>query len=194
MTAKAPTKAKRPGEKSLKPAKSSARKKAVAKPATRARPSAKSPARKVPAAKPKKASASAARRPVAKPSPAFSVNKLGQVALTAKNLDDSVAFYSDVMQLRLLARFDPPGLAFFHLAAGLRLLVSATASAASLYFTVDDLDEAVRALKKRGVKFLQKPGMIYRDDAGDFGKKGVEEWMAFFNDPSGNLLALVEKR
>jgi hypothetical protein len=36
--------------------------------------------------------------------------------------------------------------------------------------------------------------MIHRDEAGEFGKKGVEEWMAFFRDPSGNMLALVEKR
>jgi hypothetical protein len=36
--------------------------------------------------------------------------------------------------------------------------------------------------------------MVHRDDTGTFGKKGNEEWMAFFKDPSGNLLGLVEKR
>jgi hypothetical protein len=36
--------------------------------------------------------------------------------------------------------------------------------------------------------------MIHHDEAGNFGKKGNEEWMAFFRDPSGNILALVEKR
>jgi hypothetical protein len=36
--------------------------------------------------------------------------------------------------------------------------------------------------------------MIHRDEAGEFGKKGMEEWMTFFHDPSKNLLALVERR
>jgi len=126
--------------------------------------------------------------------PSFALAKLGQVALTATDMDKAVTFYSDVLGLRLVARFDPPGLAFFNLGGGTRLLLSATASAASLYFNVDDLNAAMRALKKRGVAFLQKPAMIHRDDAGAFGKKGTEEWMVFFHDPSGNLLALVEKR
>ena len=114
--------------------------------------------------------------------------------MTATNLDASVAFYRDVLGLRLIARFDPPGLAFFSLGGGTRLMLSATASAATLYFLVNDLKTAYRDFQKRGVSFLQPPAMIHRDEAGEFGKKGVEEWMAFFRDPSGNILALVERR
>ena len=124
----------------------------------------------------------------------FVLDKLQQVALTATNLDASTEFYRDVLGLKFLARFDPPGLAFFSLGGGVRLLLSATASAAMLYFAVDDIEGAVNELKKRGVSFLHAPGLIHRDDAGDFGKKGTEEWMAFFRDPSGNVLALVERR
>ncbi|MEQ9692016.1 MAG: glyoxalase, partial [Bauldia litoralis] len=91
-------------------------------------------------------------------------------------------------------RFDPPGLAFFDLGNGLRLLLSATASEATLYFSVDNISKAVRTLSGRGVSFLQKPAMVHRDDEGRLGKKGVEEWMAFFRDPSGNLLALVARK
>ena len=122
------------------------------------------------------------------------LGKLMQVALTAKDLDATIAFYSNVLGLKLIARVDAAGFAFFNLGGGTRLMVSATASEASLYFHVDKLDASVKALKRRGVKFLQKPAMIHRDEAGEFGKKGVEEWMAFFHDPSGNLLALVERR
>ena len=125
---------------------------------------------------------------------AFTLDKLHQVALTATNLDLAVEFYRDVLGLKFIARFDPPGLAFFNLSGGARLLLSATASQASLYFIVDALDTAVRELKKRGVSFLHPPTMIHRDDAGNFGKKGSQEWMAFFKDPSGNLLGLVERR
>jgi catechol 2,3-dioxygenase-like lactoylglutathione lyase family enzyme len=124
----------------------------------------------------------------------FVLEKLHQVALTATNLDVAVAFYRDILGLKFIARFDPPGLAFFALSGGARLLLSSTASQAHLYFLVDDAEGAVNELKKRGVSFLHPPTMIHRDEAGDFGKKGGEEWMAFFRDPSGNLLGLVEKR
>jgi methylmalonyl-CoA/ethylmalonyl-CoA epimerase len=125
---------------------------------------------------------------------AAELDKLHQVALTATDLDAAVAFYRDVLGLRFIARFDPPGLAFFALGGGARLMLSATASGATLYFLVDDLDGAYRSFQSRGVHFLQPPAMIHRDESGDFGKRGTEEWMAFFRDPSGNTLALVEKR
>ena len=63
-----------------------------------------------------------------------------------------------------------------------------------LYFRVDDLAAAVAALRGRGVEMEQGPERIHRDDAGDFGELGAEEWMAFFRDPDGNVLALAERR
>ena len=134
----------------------------------------------------------------AKPRPTIALNggvdRLHQVAMTATNLDESVEFYRDTLGLRFIARFDPPGLAFFNLGAGARLMLSATHSAATLYFLVDDVQAAYGDFRKRGVHFLQPPHLLHRDDAGQFGKKGNEEWMAFFKDPAGNMLALVEKR
>ena len=130
------------------------------------------------------------------PVPVFDggIDRLHQVAMTATNLDASVAFYRDVVGLKFIARFDPPGLAFFSLGGGTRLMLSAGSSAATLYFLVDDVKAAYADYHKRGINFLQPPHMIHRDDLGQFGKKGNEEWMAFFKDPAGNMLALVEKR
>ena len=166
----------------------------VTKPAARSRPQPRSkPA-------PAKSVAVAKRPPASAPAKAASrtgnstIDRLQQVALTATSLDASVAFYRDVLGLKFITRFDPPGLAFFNLGGGVRLLLSATASQASLYFQVDDVNTAVKELRDRGVQFLQPPHMIQRDETGDFGKKGIEEWMAFFHDPAGNLLALVERR
>jgi methylmalonyl-CoA/ethylmalonyl-CoA epimerase len=122
------------------------------------------------------------------------LERVHQVAQRAEDLDRAVAFYRDQLGLTFIARFDPPGLAFFALGGGARLLLSATASEASLYFLVNDLKTAYRDFQGRGVHFLQPPAMIHRDETGDFGKKGVEEWMAFFRDPCGNMLALVERR
>ena len=125
--------------------------------------------------------------------PDFQIEGLHQVALKATDLDASVAFYRDTLGLPLIARFDPPGLAFFAM-AGTRLMLSANSTEATLYFSVADLAAAVVALEAKGVAFAQKPVMIHRDEAGNFGKPGGEEWMAFLRDPSGNLLALAARR
>lgn len=124
----------------------------------------------------------------------FVLDKLHQVALTATNLDASVAFYRDVLGFKFMARFDPPGVAYFQLAGGTRLQLSVQSSQASLYFAVDSVETAVAELKKRGVSFLHPPVMLQRDVNGELGKRGVEEWVAFFRDPAGNTLALVERR
>ena len=124
----------------------------------------------------------------------FAIGKLHQVALLATDLDRSIAFYRDILGLGYMDRYDPPGLAFFNLGGGTRLILSATSSKATLYFRVDDIEAAVAALAARGVFFLHKPSMIHRDEKGRLGKKGVEEWMAFFKDPSDNVLALVAQR
>ena len=118
---------------------------------------------------------------------------LHQVAQRAPDLDASVAFYRDVLGLELIARFDPPGLAFFRL-GGTRLLLEGLAPAAMLYFRVDDIDAAAADLQRRGVTLEGEPHLIHRDDDGQFGPAGQEEWMAFFRDPAGNLLALASRR
>ena len=189
--AKAKTKKKPPAKAAAKHVKAPARPKPALRSAPRPRAE---PAPLIPVAgKPVFTSAQPSVKPRALASGDFTLDKLHQVSLTATNLDTAVEFYRDVLGLRFVARLDPPGLAFFAI-GGLRLMLSATASQATLYFLVDDVDDAVRELKKRGVSFLHPPRMIHRDEAGEFGKKGNEEWMAFFRDPSGNLLGLVERR
>jgi predicted enzyme related to lactoylglutathione lyase len=63
-----------------------------------------------------------------------------------------------------------------------------------LYLAVDDIDAAYNTLRARGVEFLGAPHLIHRDDVGQFGGAGEEEWMAFFEDSEGNTLALVERK
>jgi methylmalonyl-CoA/ethylmalonyl-CoA epimerase len=206
QTGKKPGKAPKPAPAKAPPKKAAASRpsgKVAAKPA-----GAKPPAKKAPPPKPaakgaaKAVSAKPARTPAKGKAAAtrsaidvsFALSKLHQVALLATDLDRSIAFYRDVLGLPYMDRYDPPGLAFFNLGGGTRLILSATSSKATLYFRVDDIDSAVSALAARGVFFLHKPSMIHRDDQGRLGKKGVEEWMAFFKDPSDNVLALVAQR
>jgi len=178
--------------KSKPPAKSAARTSARSAPKAKPAPRSAAPSK----AKPRVV-ATATRRQTPSRAAAkggLTLDKLQQVSLTATNLEAAVHFYRDTLGLRFVKQFDQQGLAFFNLGGGLRLLLSAGVSNSTLYFHVDDIDAAQKELRKRGVQFLQPPHMIYRDDEGDFGKKGTEEWMAFFRDPSGNTLALVERR
>ena len=118
---------------------------------------------------------------------------LRQVAQRAVDLDRAVTFYRDVLGARLLARFDPPGLAFFDL-GGVRLLLETAAPPALLYLHVDDVETACTALRARGVDLEAEPHMIHADEAGLFGPPGGEEWMAFLRDSEGNLVGLSSRR
>lgn len=126
----------------------------------------------------------------------LSIASLHQAAVPASDLARSVAFYRDTLGLELLAKFEPPGLAFFALGET-RLLVEASAEAKPgsgvLYFRVADIHAAANELRARGVALDSGPHAIYRDDDGTFGAAGEEEWMAFFRDPNGNLLALASR-
>lgn len=122
--------------------------------------------------------------------------RLHQVALRVADLDAAERFYRDVLGVRFVARFDPPGLLFFDF-DGVRLLLEAgepTGGRAVLYLRVADIDAACTELAAKGVRFDSKPHAIHRDDDGTFGPAGEAEWMAFFEDPSGNTLALATRR
>lgn len=121
---------------------------------------------------------------------------LHQVALASSDLERSIAFYRDQLGLSLVARFDPPGLAFFQL-GHVRLLLERSdqpePGSSVLYLRVPEIQQAYEALKSRRVVFSSEPQLIHRDDAGLFGEPGAEEWMAFFSDPDGNALALASR-
>lgn len=119
--------------------------------------------------------------------------RIRQIAQRAEDLDRAIRFYGEVLGLPLIARFDPPGLAFFDL-DGVRLLLEHGASPALLYLDTDDIDASIQSLRNAGVKVESEPHMIFTDEDGTFGEPGTEEWMAFFRDSEGNLIGLVERR
>jgi methylmalonyl-CoA/ethylmalonyl-CoA epimerase len=124
----------------------------------------------------------------------FAITGLVQVAQRATDLDASVAFYRDKLGMTLLGRFDPPGIAFFDLGGGARLFLEGDNPSATLYLRVPDVQAAFEELKGRGVTFEHGPHMIFKDDGGQFGAAGEEEWMAFFRDPSENLVGIAARK
>ena len=84
------------------------------------------------------------------------VEGLHQVALHVEDMDRAEAFYRDVLGLRWVARFDPPGLLFFDL-GNVRLLLEAGAPPSLLYLQVPDIDEAWAELEAKGVVARGRP-------------------------------------
>ena len=115
-------------------------------------------------------------------------DRIGQIAVPVKDVDRAVAFYADVLGLRLLFRA-PPGLAFFD-CGGVRLMLSrpdgAPDTGGVVYYAVSDLPAAHAALLARGAEFVQAPHRIARMPDHDL-------WMAFLRDSEGNLLGLMSE-
>jgi methylmalonyl-CoA/ethylmalonyl-CoA epimerase len=116
-----------------------------------------------------------------------------QVAQHVDDLARAVDFYTTKLGLPLIARFDPPGLAFLDM-GGVRLMLGQGEPTSLVYLLVDDIDATWQRLRDEGVEFDDGPHLIHRDDEGTFGPVGREEWMAFLRDSEGNLVGLVERR
>jgi DNA-binding CsgD family transcriptional regulator/catechol 2,3-dioxygenase-like lactoylglutathione lyase family enzyme len=111
---------------------------------------------------------------------------LGQVARSATDIKSAESWYRDVLGLDHLFTFG--NLAFFD-CGGTRLMVSeaedAPGNESLLYLRVPDIHAAYERLQEAGVTFINAPHMLHKHD------DGVEEWMAFFNDPDDRPLAIM---
>lgn len=116
-----------------------------------------------------------------------------QVAQRATDFVATTTFYADLLGVEPVASFDPPGLAFFDL-DGVRLLLDRGAPSALIYLPVDDIDEAVAGLREKGVEIMSEPHVIFGHEDDTLGPAGTDEWMAFFTDPEGSTVGLVEQR
>jgi catechol 2,3-dioxygenase-like lactoylglutathione lyase family enzyme len=125
---------------------------------------------------------------------AASPTALRQVALAGgDDLDETLAFWRDVIGLDTFARFDPPGIAFI-LIGGVRLFFASGTPPATIYLDEPRLLEFSKAAAGVGVHLMSPPAIVHIDAAGQFGLPGEAEWMAFLNDPAGNTIGLVERR
>jgi catechol 2,3-dioxygenase-like lactoylglutathione lyase family enzyme len=114
------------------------------------------------------------------------LGSIGQIGRPVGDISRAVAWYRDTLGLPHLYTYGD--LAFFD-CGGTRLMLTAerggSDAASILYFRVDDIDAAYQELQSRGVEFVDSPHMIFRHPS------GVEEWMSFFTDPDGHLLAVM---
>jgi methylmalonyl-CoA/ethylmalonyl-CoA epimerase len=115
------------------------------------------------------------------------LGQIKQIAVSVADLEKSKAFYGDVLGLKKV--YEVPGqMAFFDL-AGIWLMLSVPEGefqprpGSTLYFAVDDINEAHSRLRGRGLQFIDEPHRIA--DMGTY-----ELWMSFFRDPDDTVLAI----
>ena len=119
------------------------------------------------------------------------IESLGQVALTVRDVERSVAFYRDSLGLRFL--FAPAPTLAFLMIGDVRLMLSrpegdfTPGGSSVLYLRVADIEAEHAALAARDVAFIDSPHLVAR-------MPDHELWMCFFRDPDGHTLALMCER
>ncbi|HYD12164.1 MAG TPA: LuxR C-terminal-related transcriptional regulator [Allosphingosinicella sp.] len=113
---------------------------------------------------------------------------VGQISRHVKDIAAARHFFGETLGLPHLYSFGD--LAFFD-CGGVRLFLSQTEAGSDsesiLYFRVEDIRLVHIALASQGVEFVDAPHLIHRHE------DGIEEWMSFFKDNEGRLLALMEQ-
>jgi catechol 2,3-dioxygenase-like lactoylglutathione lyase family enzyme len=118
------------------------------------------------------------------------IESIGQIHITVQDLPRSIAFYRDLLGLRLL--FEVPGqqMAFF-VCGGVRLYLGRAErdefrSTPLIYYRVRAIQEAYQALRARGVRFDEPPHVVHRT-------ADTELWLAGFRDPDGTHACLMSE-
>lgn len=117
------------------------------------------------------------------------IQKVGQIGIPVKNLEQAIDFYKNKLGLTLL--FNTDNMAFLE-CDGMRLLLSLpekeefAKSSSVIYFQVENIKDTYEDLVAKEVTFIDEPHVV--------AKMGqTETWMTFFKDTEGNTLALMSE-
>lgn len=120
----------------------------------------------------------------------FHLDAIGQIHISVEDLPRAVAFYRDILGMKLL--FEVPGqpMAFFD-CGGIRLYLGVPERPEQrvsplIYYRVESIHDAVETLEGRGVQFADAPHVVHRTPESEL-------WMAGFRDPEGNYISLMSE-
>jgi predicted enzyme related to lactoylglutathione lyase len=110
------------------------------------------------------------------------------------DLDKAEEFYGETLDLKV-ERVDPPGLLGIHHPDGHDTMIYPKddfqpATYTVLNFSVEDVDAAVDGLTSKGVSFERYEGFD-QDEKGI--SRGQGPTIAWFKDPAGNILAVLNE-
>ncbi len=113
--------------------------------------------------------------------------KVGAVILLVSNMEKSIKFYSDTLELPVKSRskdwtefFNNDTVLALHPAPEKKKKMSKTGSGTLVGFEVTNLDSTVKKLKEKRVKFFKRP----KEEP--FGKHAIVQ------DPDGHLISIAE--
>lgn len=106
-------------------------------------------------------------------------------------------FYSEILGLEV--KDNPMGLIELHIEDGLKIIIypkpnHVPATFTILNFPVKNIDESVDELIKKGITFEQYEEPIKTDKKGICHGGGKGPNIAWFKDPSGNILSVIEEK
>lgn len=114
-------------------------------------------------------------------------DKIGQIAIGARDPARARDFYQNVLGMKLL--FEAGGMSFFQ-CGEVRLMIGPSDAPPSagtiLYFLVPDIQQAHAALSGKNVEFVQPPRLVAKMPDHDL-------WIAFLKDPDGNTLGMMSE-
>ena len=116
------------------------------------------------------------------------LEEISQVGLSVSDLARSTAFYGETLGMKFL--FDAGTMAFLQCGAARVMLGLAeqpcSPAGTILYYKVADIHRVHAALNEKAVPFLQAPHLVAKMPRHDL-------WMAFLEDPGGNVLGLISE-
>jgi len=110
----------------------------------------------------------------------FGLDSIGQIHISVDDISRSVAFYRDVLGMRLLFEVPGQGMAFFD-CGGIRLYLGKPESPEFrsnplIYYRVESIQRACEVMSSRGAEFEGDPHIVHKTEP-------HELWMAGFKDP-----------
>jgi len=117
---------------------------------------------------------------------------------SVKDTTEALQFYSDVLGIKVTRVPEMPDILNLHISESAYIIVypkpnHTPATFTILNFPVDDIVTAVDELTSRGIKFtIYNEEHFKTDDKGIF--RGGGPKIAWFTDPSGNIISVLESK
>lgn len=116
-------------------------------------------------------------------------------SFSVNDIEKAKGFYGKTLGLKVTQDMEMEGILNLHIDGGGEIIVypkenHIPATFTILNFPVKDIENAVDELTKRGVTFEQYEGDLKTDEKGIF--RGGGPLIAWFKDPAGNILSVLE--
>lgn len=116
---------------------------------------------------------------------------------SVNDISKAKTFYADILGLNV--KNNPMGLLELNVEGGNHIIIypkpnHVPATFTILNFPVKNIDEVVDELIKKGIIFEQYEGVIKTDKKGICRGNGKGPNIAWFKDPAGNILSVIEQK